>query len=203
MKCQTCSFQHPDILHIKKEVGVTPMAIASMETPAERETETGTCTFTGAGEECVLYVVPVKVKFKKSERYVETCAFIDLSSTVTIGTEKLQRQLNLQGRRTQVFLKTMSNYDDDSKMLTQCSVLSDLQVCGLNNDEYIDLSKVFTQVSIPVNRESIPLKEDIDKWAYLKEKLKICCCNSITQIFQSAAVKRKRKCHRRTSSSCT
>ncbi|XP_051781293.1 uncharacterized protein LOC127527244 [Erpetoichthys calabaricus] len=61
MKCQTCSFQHPDILHIKKKVGATPTAIASVATPTERETETGTCIFTGAGEECALYVVPIKI----------------------------------------------------------------------------------------------------------------------------------------------
>ncbi|XP_028665909.1 uncharacterized protein LOC114658054 [Erpetoichthys calabaricus] len=161
--------QHPDIRHIKKDSGATSKATANVAIPTEKETETGTCTFTGASEECALQEVPVKVKSKKSERYVETYAFIDLCSTVTICTERLQRQLSLQGRRTQVFLKTMSNYDNDSKMLTQCSVLSDLQVCGLNDVEYIDLPKVFSLVSIPVNRESIPLQEDIDKWAYLKE----------------------------------
>ncbi|XP_051776177.1 uncharacterized protein LOC127526093 [Erpetoichthys calabaricus] len=167
MKCQTCSFQHPDILHIKKDSEATSKAATNVVTPTEKETETGTCNFTGAGEECALQVVPVKVKSKKGERYVETYAFIDQGSTVTICTERLQKQLNLQGRRTQVFLKTMNNYDDDSKVVTQSSVLSDLQVCGVNDDEYIDLPKVFTQV--PVDRENIPLQEDIDKWAYLKE----------------------------------
>lgn len=114
------------------------------------------CGNTGAGEEeCVLAVVPVRLKSKKSERYVETYAFIDPGSTATFCTEDIQRKLNLKGRSIQFLPDTMGQDNSDSHKLMK-SVLSDLEVCGLEENIYIDLPKVFTHSHIPVKKENIP-----------------------------------------------
>ena len=175
-KCQTCSQRHPDLLHIvKKDDSVS----------ADKQEEDGSeskeisnacvslseeaCAYTGAGGKCALAVLPVKVKSKKSDRYVETYAFIDPGSTASFCTEDLRRKLNLRGRRTQILLNTMGcNKADDGKTL-KTLVLTDLEMCGVEEDSYIDLPKVFTHGFIPVQKDNIPKQEDIAKWSYLKD----------------------------------
>lgn len=56
------------------------------------------CTYIGAGGKCALAVLPVKIKSKRSDRYVETYAFMDPGSTASFCTEHLLRKLKLRGR---------------------------------------------------------------------------------------------------------
>lgn len=48
-------------------------------------------------------------------------------------------------------------------------VLKDLEVCGLEEEDYLDLSLTFTQQSIPVQKENIPLESDVEQWPYIHE----------------------------------
>ncbi|KAM6909415.1 L-amino-acid oxidase-like [Xenentodon cancila] len=48
-------------------------------------------------------------------------------------------------------------------------VLADLEVCGLDEENFLDLPPVFTQPSIPVKKGNIPLQTDVDQWPYLQE----------------------------------
>ncbi len=48
-------------------------------------------------------------------------------------------------------------------------IVSDLEVCGLEEKEYINLPRVYTQKSIPVRKENIPLQPHIEKWPYLSK----------------------------------
>ncbi|CAM4696557.1 unnamed protein product [Leuciscus chuanchicus] len=48
-------------------------------------------------------------------------------------------------------------------------VISDLELCGLEDTKFIDLPKVFTHSNIPVHVENIPKRSDIQKWPYLNE----------------------------------
>uniref|UniRef100_A0A8C4XCU8 Nudix hydrolase 20, chloroplastic-like n=1 Tax=Erpetoichthys calabaricus TaxID=27687 RepID=A0A8C4XCU8_ERPCA len=70
------SYLSPDsapryLAHQKRGFGATSTKATSSEaTPNEGETKKGTCALTGAREEYSLHVVPVKVKLKKSERYL-------------------------------------------------------------------------------------------------------------------------------------
>ena len=128
------------------------------------------CGSTGAGDtDCVLAVVPVKLKSKKSDRYVETYAFIDPGSTATLCTEDIQRTLNLKVKHTKLLLYTMGQDKSDNPKLMKSCVLSDLEFCGIEGNAYIELAKVFTHSHIPVKMENIPQQEDIAHWPYLKE----------------------------------
>lgn len=130
--------------------------------PAAVNSETSACT--GAGDDCILSIVPVQVKSKKGSKVVETYAFMDPGSSATFCTDALARQLNLQGKCTKLELKTMS-----PKHQVESHLLTDLEVSGLNSNNFIDLPKVFTQKGIPVSRKSIPSQRDIEKWPYLSE----------------------------------
>lgn len=52
---------------------------------------------------------------------------------------------------------------------TKTSIAWDLEICGLENDQYVELPHVFTQNKIPVKKENIPSQEDVDQWSYLRE----------------------------------
>lgn len=70
--------------------------------------ETSACT--GAGDNCVLAIVPVRVKSKKSNKVVEASyVFMDSGSSATFCTEALAKQLNVQGRRTELMLSTINS----------------------------------------------------------------------------------------------
>lgn len=103
MQCQECSAKHPSVLHVAKEVTVTPENTEDASTEGTDEaasafvaTEHETCGATGAGnKECVLAIIPVKIKTKQSDKVNETHAFMDQGSTATFCTEDLMRQLNV------------------------------------------------------------------------------------------------------------
>ncbi|KAJ8390519.1 hypothetical protein AAFF_G00103160 [Aldrovandia affinis] len=48
-------------------------------------------------------------------------------------------------------------------------VISDLEVCGLEDSKFIELPKAYTNGSIPVHTENIPKQSEIRKWPYLSE----------------------------------
>ncbi|XDV45657.1 hypothetical protein PO909_013717 [Leuciscus waleckii] len=113
IECKECALKHPDILHIIKEEGsVSPEKKdgrhGSEVSCAQVSILQESCSLTGAGEaECVLSIVPVKIKSKRSDKCVETYAFLDPGSTATFCTEDLQRKLNIKGKPTRILLSTM------------------------------------------------------------------------------------------------
>lgn len=170
MQCSECSGKHPSILHVTRD------APALQERDENRNTEvTGEVTsafveaehenrgHTGAGnKETILPIVPVKIKSKRSDKVMQVYAFLDQGSTATFCTDDVMQQLNLRGRKSELLLTTMGS---EKKVNTH--VLSELEVCGLEEENYIHLPQVFTQPSIPVKKENIPLQRDVDQWPYL------------------------------------
>lgn len=172
MQCKTCSLKHPQILHIEKDnvndkkEGVTCPPIS---VPQQHSVPQQTVGFTAAGaSECLLSIIPVKVRSQQNGLCVETYAFIDPGSTGTFCTEELRRKLNVKGKPTQIVLNTMGQNKDEQKLF-QSVMLSDLEVSGLNESAYIQLSKVFTHSTIPVQQENIPKAHHLKDWPYLAE----------------------------------
>ena len=108
-------------------------------------------------------IVPVKVKLASGDLEVLTHAFLDSGSSETFITERLMKQLSASGKKIHISLTTLNNDD----ILTPCYKVSGMEVCGLNEDCYISLPAVFTQVSLPVSREQVPSQEDIERWPHL------------------------------------
>lgn len=161
MTCHVCAQKHPSMLHFAKQEsstsgkvveeqmqdGTTIHPTASSSTVAVSETS----AYTGAGDDRIVSIVLVLVKSKKGSKIVETYAFMDSGSSATFCTDALARQLNLQGRHIELELKTMS-----PKHHVESYLLTDLEVSGLNTNNFMDLPKVFTQKNIPVSRKNIP-----------------------------------------------
>ena len=118
---------------------------------------------TGAGNNaCILPTVPVRIKHKKGTSIIKTHAFLDQGSTATFCTENLAKKLNNRGRKTEYLLHTMSQEQKVSNY-----VLIDLEVCGLDEQNYIKLPDVYTHPDIPAKRANIPQRQDLEKWSYL------------------------------------
>ena len=140
--CQTCSQRRPDLLHMEKKEDSIPADKKEENCSESKEISSAcvslnneACAYTGAREKCALAVLPVKIKSKRSD--VETYAFMDPGSTASFCTEDLLRKLKLRGRRTQILLNNMGcSRVDDSKVL-KTFALTDLEVCGTEEDTYI------------------------------------------------------------------
>ncbi|KAJ8369700.1 hypothetical protein SKAU_G00097280 [Synaphobranchus kaupii] len=128
------------------------------------------CGCTGAGDsDCVLAIVPIQVKTKKGNKVVKTYAFLDPGSSATFCTEALMDELNVSGRRTDILLRTMG----DEKSVSSY-IVRGLEVSSLEDNNFLKLPDVFSQSTIPVNKENVPLQEDVDRWPYLKRAHLLC-----------------------------
>ena len=178
MDCKQCSGKHPDILHQEKEAIKNANVSESTNSTRSNEEVTGTqqsvtqeiVGYTGGGEtDCMLSIVPVKVKSRSSGRSVDTYAFMDPGSTATFCTDELRKKLNIKGKQTQILLSTMGQDKPDGPRLVDSYKISDLEVCGLEESTYLELPKVYTHDNIPVQRENIPSQQHLQKWPYLSE----------------------------------
>lgn len=166
--CEICSKKHPSLLHTKrdentdqentkpeKEQGST----SGNSTPQEdASVKSEVSAVTGAGgSDCILSIVPVRIKSKRSNTTVETYAFMDSGSSAMFCSERLMRQLGVHGKKTQMLLRTMGQEKPVSSY-----VLSDLEVCGLTENKYISLPDVYSHTDIPVTKNNIPVEKDLD-----------------------------------------
>ncbi|KAK0142765.1 hypothetical protein N1851_019297 [Merluccius polli] len=165
MTCKACHKTHPTILHIEtkdsqREQPARMQLIEASMSSALVSLKAG--SHTGAGiKESALSIVPVKVKLGKGTKTVQTYAFLDGGSTATFCTEELMQQLNANGRKQDILLRTMGQEKPVS--------IGRLEVAALKGNGYLKLPDVYTHKSIPVTQENIPKNEDIRKWPYLDE----------------------------------
>ena len=101
----------------------------------------------------------MQIKHKKG---IKTYAFLDQGSTATFCTEVLAKKLNIRGKKTEFLLHTIAQEQKVSSY-----VLTDLEVCGLEEQDYIQLPNVYTQPDIPAKKANIPQMNDLVKWSYL------------------------------------
>ena len=173
MQCRECSAKHPSILLVTKDVPAAPQRDEGRNSEMTRNEVTSAFVEadhksrrdTGAGNgETILLIVSVMIKSKRSNKVRQVYAFLDQGSTATFCTNEVMHQLNLQGRKAELLLTTIGS---EKKVNTH--VLSDLEVCGLEEENYIDLPQVFTQLRTPVKRDNIPRQRAVDQWPYLQE----------------------------------
>jgi hypothetical protein len=93
-----------------------------------------------------------------------TYALIDCQSNATFVTEKLRKELNVEGVESHLLLSTMHM---DSEMI-QCRKVKDLNVKNFKRDVSISLAKVFTRNNIPFKSSQIPKPEVAEQWSHLK-----------------------------------
>ena len=165
LDCNVCHQKHPSVLHIERQDKATPSDQQSVSSSNVSPAVFQTCGHIGAGQEdaSIFSIVAVKVKSQRSNKTVQTYAFLDPGSSGTFCTENLARKLNVRGKRTSILLRTMGQ-----KKIVNAHVLSGLEVSDLNMNDFIELPDVLTQKNMPVSSLNIPRQEDVDQWSYLK-----------------------------------
>ncbi|KAK0142196.1 hypothetical protein N1851_020133 [Merluccius polli] len=152
LSCSICKKSHPSVLHIKAEQSSVKAPISSAQVSL------GDGEHSGAGDkhnsnECMLSIVPVKVKHSKGSKVIHTYAFLDSGSSATFCTKNLIDKLNITGRKTNILLRTMSQEKSVSS-----DIITGLEVSAINQNSFIALPEVYTQRSMPVDTSSIPTR---------------------------------------------
>lgn len=166
LECNVCHQRHPGVLHIERWDNVTSAEQSKDNTHVSiATTTTQTCVHIGGGNEddSVFFIVVVQVKSKKSNNIVQRYVFLDPGSLGTFCTEILAKKMNLKGKRTSIFLRTMGQ-----KKVVNTQIISDLEVSGLEANYFIDLPDVLTQKNMPVSTINVPRQHDIKQWPHLK-----------------------------------
>jgi len=162
LTCKVCGQTHPTVLHIKRQK--TAM-IQSEEPYNDQPTSQETCGHTGAGkDQCVLSILPVRVKSAKGNRIINTYAFLDPGSSATFCTEDLMQKLNITGRRTNFLLFTMGQ-----ETVVPAFSLTGLEVSDLDSNCFYRLPEVLTQMKMPVTLDNMVRPEDLACWPYLSK----------------------------------
>ncbi|KAF7641576.1 hypothetical protein LDENG_00277220 [Lucifuga dentata] len=156
LDCNVCYQKHPGVLHIeRKDTGTSLEQAHQSVSPALSISSAmpQTCGHIGAGceDDSVFSIVAIQVKSQKSNKVVQTYAFLDPGSSGTFCTDNLARKLNLMGKRTNILLRTMGQ-----QKIVRTTVLTGLEVSGVNSIDFIELPNVLTQKTMQVSRISIP-----------------------------------------------
>lgn len=169
MKCEVCQMSHPTLLHEEGRVVKTPIPpnppateVIPVTVP---ESSSNACCHTGAGESVSVGMVPVKIRVKGTDRYVTTYAALDSHSTAAFMSEKLLKQLNIEGRDKEIFLTTMDKSDNK----IQTKVVQDLEVFDMDLNHRIRIPVAYSRPTLPILvKDKFPI-EQLKNWPHLFE----------------------------------
>lgn len=156
------------MLHIHQRKNEMDKEQTEVKEAAERSAVASiqTSGLTGAGEDnCKLSIVPVQVKARKENATVHAYAFLDPGSTASFCTVGLMHKLNLQGRRTNIMLRTMGQRKGQRKQCWKPVLFLTWRL--------LDWTAVFFMISqaktLPVHKGNIPHQNYIDRWTHLRK----------------------------------
>ena len=161
-RCKACSGRHPTCLHdndFKFKVPKESDKEAAKETTGIR-VQSSACSMSTT----VLHaILPVLVR-QGNGKPVLTYCFYDIGSSGTFLTEELKEQLDAQGSKAMLDVKTIYGAGKQ-----QCDGILDLHVSDLGGDNVISLPRAFTTKEIPMDKQHIPAPEVIETIPYLQE----------------------------------
>ena len=167
-KCKTCGKLHPTALHIpnfqlpiNKKTDHEDKSKTKEEHPRVINGSTG---LQDSESRIFHAILPVRVKHKNSNKVIETYAFYDNGSDGCFLTESLKDELCLSGVETTLRLETMHG-----KSHVSSTLISDLIVTDLQDQNPVQISKSYTRDFIPVSHKQIPTPDVMIEWNHLKE----------------------------------
>jgi hypothetical protein len=107
-------------------------------------------------------IIPVRLKSKFSDKFVNTYAFLDSGSTATFCSEEIVKSLHIEGKRTVLNLMTMGQHRTEN-----CFIISNLELSNLKSEKIIELPSIYTQQQLPVSKRDIVTMNDLQRWPHL------------------------------------
>ena len=175
-KVEGCTAKHSTFLHPKPTTNsqsqsagtIADSSDMALSQPDLPHSETAVSSFVNMSSKSTissaigLAILPVKVKSPGNPAVVERSTFLDNGSNASFCTKQLLNRLGLEGRQSKISLTTLRGTNES----VRCSLV-DLQVFDLNEENMIEISSVYSMPSLPVNKEDIATREDIDRWPHL------------------------------------
>ncbi len=162
--CKTCNRKHPTALHIPDfKISDNKKSSTAKDDQERKGSEINNgCISQG---ESVIYhaTLPVRVRPKNGGKAVITYAFYDNGSGGSFMTENLQRQLGIEGVKTVLQLGTMHG-----QSYIKSNVLTNLIVTDLNDENPVEVERLYTREFIPVEHKQIPTPEIVSSWIHLE-----------------------------------
>ena len=97
---------------------------------------------------------------------------LDACSQGTLSTNKLMKDLDIEGTRTYINIKTLNGQERQST-----HILDDIKVYKLTPDadkhqKWIKLPTSYTKEETPVDRSEIATPDKLKQWQYLEKNIK-------------------------------
>ena len=109
-------------------------------------------------------ILPIKIRKKGNAESVTTYAFYDGGSSGCFVTENIRRLIGEEGVKTVLQLGTMHGHSR-----VETTVLADLVVTDLDDNNPIELPRTFTSDEIPAGHHQIPTPELLSHWEHRSE----------------------------------
>lgn len=174
--CRICKGLHPTVLHrytivkaenLKGEDAHSPRKEVNEKTSeAEHipKVNVGALPNFMYGLRQKMCIIPVKVRASNGQ-LAPTYAFLDNGSTVSFCTKNLQQILSLKA--TGQAKLSVSTVQPQGAMI-DCSVICGMEICGVDENNFINLPSVYTLDKIPVSKKDIISNEDLKEWPHIK-----------------------------------
>ncbi|XP_078284132.1 uncharacterized protein LOC144609514 [Rhinoraja longicauda] len=104
------------------------------------------------------------VRSNEGNTVLKTYAFLDSESSATFCTESLMRRMNITGEKVRLLLNTING----PKYHDSCHI-ANMEMSSLEEDNFIQVSDVFTQETMPVSHPNVHKQKDLERWPHLKE----------------------------------
>ena len=167
-KCKTCGKRHPTALHIP---GLKlPGKITNKDKDPTTSGESGAKANNGSigvqsGEPTIFHsIIPVRVRYKDSNKVIDTYAFYDNGSDGCFLTQVLKDQLELAGTDTTLRLGTMHG-----QSYVSSTDINNLIVTDMHDKNPVEVPKLYTREFMPVEHKQIPTQELLSNWKHLEE----------------------------------
>ena len=164
LKCATCEQEHPTCLHIDHKPQPVVENVDNGETASSNCTNVCMIEGQDAGEDQSLIVPVWASSFESPDVECLTYAMLDCQSNATFITEKLRRELKIEGVESCLSLSTMHGENET----IMCQKLKGVVVKNLEGDVSIPVPKLFTKESIPFKSSQIPKPEVALQWSHLE-----------------------------------
>ena len=121
----------------------------------------------GSGQVLSMYVVPVKVQHKQSNKGIIAFAMLDTCCQGTFATENLMNQLDMNSIRTSIGIRTLIGNREQSSYLLDGLSVSKLVLGPNEKAKWFRLPSTFTRKKIPVDQSEIAISATLKQWKHL------------------------------------
>ena len=170
--CRTCNKNHPTGMHeyyVRKcENGKNGSLTERHFNESKESVKRVSVNEKLESEVISMFFVPIWVGHKNSNKIFKIFAMLDNCSQGSFIRDELIEDLWITGRKLQLSLKTLTGEKSEDTITIDGLIVSGIDLKKTRTNEWIELPRVYSKQSLPVEREEIATTNNIKKWDYFK-----------------------------------